>query len=100
MRTTPRPALRCRLMLIALLGAGCQRYWVCDEVEPSRTKLLPEHLSETGLYADIATGELALGVAPYTPRFSLWSDGSEKQRWLLLPEGAQIDTSNMDDWAF
>jgi len=87
-------------MLIALFGAGCQRYWVCDEVDQSRTQLLPAHLSETGLYADIATGELALGVAPFTPRFPLWSDGSDKQRWLLLPDGAQIDTSNMDEWSF
>ena len=100
MQTTRRPSFRRTLMFVALLGAGCQRYWVCDDVDQSRTKLLPEHLSETGLYADIATGELAPGVAPFTPRFSLWSDGSEKQRWLLLPDGAQIDTSNMDEWTF
>ena len=100
MQTTRHPSFRRTLIFVSLLGAGCQRYWVCDEVDQSRTQLLPAHLSETGLYADIATGELALGVAPFTPRFSLWSDGSEKQRWLLLPDGAQIDTSNMDDWAF
>jgi len=100
MQTTPRPSFRCLLMFVALLGGGCQRYWVCDEAEPSRTQLVPQRLSETGLYADIATGELAHGVASFTPRFPLWSDGSEKQRWLLLPEGAQIDTSDMDEWAF
>jgi hypothetical protein len=100
MQTTQPPSLQRSLMLVALLGASCQRYWVCDEVDQARTQVLPMHLSETGLYADIATGELAAGVAPFTPRFPLWSDGSEKQRWLLLPEGAQIDTSNMDDWTF
>jgi hypothetical protein len=87
-------------MLVALLGAGCERYWVCDEVEPSRTAELPRRLSETGLYANIATGELAPGVLPYTPQFPLWSDGTEKQRWILLPNGKQIDTSNMDEWVF
>jgi len=100
MHTTPRSSFRRTLPLIALLAAGCQRYWVCDEVDQSQTQMLPQHLSQTGLYADIATGELAHGVAPFTPRFPLWSDGSEKQRWLLLPDGAQIDTSNMDDWTF
>jgi len=90
---------RASLGFIALLGAGCNRYWVCGEVE-SRMASLPGRLSETGLYADIATGELAPGVVPFTPRFPLWSDGSEKQRWILLPGGAQIDKSDMDEWVF
>jgi len=85
---------------MALLGAGCQRYWVCDEADPSRTAELPGRLSETGLYANIATGELAAGVVAYTPRFELWSDGAEKRRWILLPDAQQIDTSNMDEWVF
>lgn len=86
--------------VMALLGTGCQRYWVCDEADPSRTAELPGRLSETGLYANIATGELAVGVVPYTPRFELWSDGAEKRRWILLPDAQQIDTSNMDEWVF
>jgi len=88
------------VMLIALLGSGCQRYWVCDEVESSAATQLPDRLSETGLYTNIATGELAPGVLAYTPQFPLWSDGAEKQRWILLPDGQQIDTGNMDEWLF
>jgi hypothetical protein len=57
-------------------------------------------LSETGLYASIATKELSPGVLPYTPQFQLWSDGAAKQRWILLPNGQPIDTSNMDEWVF
>jgi hypothetical protein len=95
-----RTSFRFTVMLVALLGAGCQRYWVCDEADASRMAELPKRLSETGLYADIATGQLAPGVAPFTPRFPLWSDGTEKQRWILLPNGAPIDTSNMDEWVF
>jgi hypothetical protein len=79
---------------------GCARYWVCDLADSDRVSELPRSLSETGLYADIATGELAAGVLAYTPRFQLWSDGAAKQRWILLPTGAQIDTSNIDDWSF
>ena len=84
------------MLLPALLSASCGRYWVCDEVEPPQG--VSRRLSETGLYANIATGELAPGVVAFTPRFPLWSDGTEKQRWILLPDGQQIDTSNMDDW--
>jgi hypothetical protein len=85
------------LLLLALLSA-CDRYWVCDLAD--RTDELPQRLSETGLYADIATGELAAGVVAYTPRFELWSDGADKRRWILLPEGARIDSADMDAWIF
>lgn len=60
----------------------------------------PERLSETGLYADIAARRLAPGVRPYAPRYPLWSDGSEKERFLLLPDGQPIDTSDADEWRF
>ncbi len=60
----------------------------------------PEKLSETGLYSDIASETLAPGVEPYQPAFQLWSDGADKRRWLLLPAGTEIDTSDMDFWVY
>ena len=60
-----------------------------------------ELLSETGLYADLARSEeLAEGVASYRPRFELWADGAEKRRFVWLPPGAAIETSDMDHWTF
>jgi hypothetical protein len=60
----------------------------------------PAKLSETGLYADFAARTLAPGVIEVAPKWPLWSDGSTKRRFLLLPEGAKIDTTDMDDWIF
>ena len=60
----------------------------------------PEKLSETGLYADIAARTLAPGVTEFDVRYPLWSDGSEKRRFLYLPDGAKIDTANMDFWDY
>ncbi|MEZ4402708.1 MAG: hypothetical protein R3B06_21990 [Kofleriaceae bacterium] len=60
----------------------------------------PTLLSQTGLYSDIATKTVAPGVVPYTPRWQLWSDGAAKARWIWLPPGTQIDTSDMDHWVF
>jgi cytochrome c553 len=57
-------------------------------------------LSQTGLYADIASGVLAPGVEAFEPRYPLWSDGAEKRRFIALPPGTQIDTSDMDHWKF
>ena len=39
-------------------------------------------------------------VRSFRPRFELWSDGAQKQRFIWLPPGAQIDTSDMDSWQF
>src|SRR5690349_12344978 len=60
----------------------------------------PTNLSETGLYADFPSRTLAAGVIRYSPRFELWSDGADKARFLLLPAGTTIDTSDMDNWVF
>lgn len=60
----------------------------------------PEHLSEAGLYADLANDVLADGVEAYHPRYELWSDGAEKRRWVKLPAATTIDTSDLDYWSF
>jgi hypothetical protein len=60
----------------------------------------PMTLAETGLYAEGSTSELAEGVIAYAPRYALWSDGAEKARFLWLPEGAQIDVSDVDAFVF
>ena len=36
----------------------------------------------------------------YSPTFALWSDGAEKRRWLWLPPGGVIDTTDPYDWQF
>ena len=61
---------------------------------------VPNDLSCTGLYADWATKTIATSAQPYTPAFILWSDGATKDRWIYLPPGSQIDTTDMDDWVF
>ncbi len=60
----------------------------------------PTLLSETGLYSDIGTKAIAAGVIEYAPRWELWSDAAVKRRWIQLPAGTQIDTSDMDFWSF
>jgi hypothetical protein len=63
--------------------------------------LPPERLSEAGLYENLAESEaLAAGVVEYRPRFELWADGAEKRRFLFIPPGTRLDTSDMDYWVF
>lgn len=53
-----------------------------------------------GLYADGSCTDLAQGVRAYRPRFELWSDGADKERFVYLPAGARIDSSDPDRWVF
>ncbi len=61
---------------------------------------VPSDLACTGLYADWASKTVAANVSAYTPGLVFWSDGAQKQRWIYLPPGTQIDTTDMDDWVF
>jgi hypothetical protein len=60
--------------------------------------VMPEQLSQTGLYSDTGSRTLAPNVQVFLPAYPLWSDAAGKLRWISLPEGAQIDSSDMDVW--
>jgi hypothetical protein len=53
-----------------------------------------------GLYSNILSQTFSPGVSEYEPAYALWADGSGKRRFVLLPQGTQIDTSDMDHWQF
>ena len=86
-----------------LLLVGCEifeSYRYCSELSPAQLSVVPARLSETGLYMDVGADTLAPGVVPYRPAFELWSDGASKRRWISLPPGTRIDTTDMDSWQF
>lgn len=61
---------------------------------------VPERLSQTGLYSNISSQSVAPSRRYYRPRYELWSDAADKSRWLYLPPGSRIDTSDRDHWSF
>lgn len=101
----PRSAAPTALRIACTFAASvtaCQctpSFRECAPIEEPLVAALPARLSETGLF-DPATGEIAAGVRAFTPRFELWSDGATKRRWISLPPGARIDTTDMDAWRF
>ncbi len=85
----------------AWIDAGAPLDWDLEpEPAPADPGTPPAKLSETGLYANFAARTLAPNVHPFTPRWPLWSDGATKQRWVYLPPGTQIDSSDMDYWVY
>jgi hypothetical protein len=87
-------------LMASCFAWSCQPYRACDDVDDTAIAELPTRLSLTGLYAFGASGPLASDVLPFRPRYELWSDGASKQRWIWLPPGTQIDTSDQESWQF
>lgn len=54
----------------------------------------------TGLYVGRDPTVHSPDAIHYTPGLVLWSDGAEKDRYLSLPPGTVIDTTDMDAWVF
>jgi len=59
---------------------------------------LPQLLSESGLYDGF--GNIDPRNRSFNPQYPLWSDGAAKSRWIYLPEGSQIDITDIDNWQF
>jgi len=61
---------------------------------------MPATLFDTGLCVDRACTQINAGISTYTPRFPLWADAASKHRWMQLPPGGKIDTTDPDHWVF
>jgi hypothetical protein len=94
------------LAAACLAGAGCSGAAQGDSRGVLETACATQAdgyaatLGCTGLYASSAPGDIAPEVFEFAPAESLWSDGAEKRRFIRLPPGTTIDTSNMDEWVF
>jgi hypothetical protein len=72
----------------------------CQQQMESTLDGLPIDLACTGLFADSVGSTLADGVQAFKPAYPLWSDNSGKQRWVKLPRGEKIDSSDPGRWRF
>lgn len=54
----------------------------------------------SGLYQDDACEIVAADLRLFEPQYVLWADGAAKERYVFLPPGSQIDTSDPNNWVF
>ena len=78
-------------MSIASARTGATASW------PSH---LPQRLSETGLFSDVASLTVDPRHRAFSPQYPLWTDAAQKRRWVSLPAGTTIDVSDVDAWDF
>jgi hypothetical protein len=60
----------------------------------------PAALACTGLYSDWSHLILAPDVQPYQPGSTMWADGAASSRWIWLPAGSKITTTDVGNWVF
>lgn len=80
------------------IGAGSVSQLVAAAPPPASS--VPERLSQTGCVDPRDIKQPAAALLPFTPIAELWSDGASKERYLALPDGAQITISGDGDFLF
>ena len=70
------------------------------DAAPDAGPARPMTLAETGLCKNAACTQFSPDVYEYVPRFPLWADTATKRRWMSLPPGTKIDTTDPDHWVF
>ena len=88
------------LLLVVASHLSCNNFRNCENVDVVNVETLPLLLSQTGLYEEISQDAISNSAIPFEPQHKLWTDGAEKRRWIILPEGLQIDTSDKENWDF
>ncbi len=98
-------------VLVCLLVAGCGDNEAkpvdaalddvaIDQGGPADANLMPVTLQDTGLCADGPCAVINPGILAFAPQYALYSDEATKRRWLQLPTGTKIDTTDMNYWKF
>lgn len=88
--------MKASVLVAAFALAGCDDELPVVPTNPTD----PATLIESGLCTDARCERFAADVHEFAPRFALYANGADKRRWISLPEGTQIDTSDMDFWRF
>ncbi len=71
------------------------RIYTFAEAGPQRAEsAFPRRLSQTGLFTDVAKLTPHASLIPYEVNAPLWSDGADKQRWIMLPDLAKVSVGS------
>lgn len=70
-----------------------QIYELLPSGEKDTSAEFPRRLSETGLFASLASLQPAAGVVPYEVTVNRWLDGAEAKRWIAIPGTGQATLS-------
>jgi len=73
-------------------------YRLAPYVQPPNAQPFARKLSETGLFADVATEKPAPGVVGYEINHPGWHDGAKGKHWIAAPSDAKLHPSEGGQW--
>jgi len=82
----------------AVAGTTWHRVVAASPVAPP--PVAPDSLMDTGLYEPGRPGVVDPRNRPFSPQYPLWTDGASKARWIYLPPGQAIDTTDVHEWDY
>ena len=86
-------------ILVAFLWSG--KIKRLTYTHPAHATPLPNLLSETGIFTDLASLVPADGIVPYHINVSFWSDNAVKMRWFSVPDtNTTIEFRPEGNWSF
>lgn len=81
-------------LLLACPGIAAAAFSFFD---PRDSASVPDRLSRTGIYKDIAAKITDTSLHAFAINAPLWSDGAAKLRWVILPPGGSIPYNDTAD---
>ncbi|MCW1925733.1 ThuA domain-containing protein [Luteolibacter arcticus] len=76
-------------LFVTQMGAGQagngRIFRIMPDTGTIQNSIFPATLSATGLFTNVATLATIPALIPYEVNMPLWSDGTEKQRWMMIP---------------
>jgi len=84
-------------LFVMQMGAGQTGNGRIFRIRPDtgaiQNSIFPATLSATGFFTDVASLTPAPAMIPYEVNMPLWSDGTEKQRWMMIPGDGTPNTA-------
>ena len=71
-----------------------------DVPQPAASMAFPRTLTQTKLFASVPDHKPGQAMIPYSVNVPLWSDGAEKDRFIVLPAGATVEWKDKESWEF
>ena len=82
-------------------GSGCEDGAAATSLICDPLRKIPKTIKETGFFPKAPDfAQHSARMRKFVPDPPLWSDGMEKERFLLLPVGKKIDNTDPKKWAF
>lgn len=88
------------LYVLDLAQGGIYKIESSANASASGITVLQDKLSDTGCFKAIDPTQPVDALIPYDLNAPLWSDAAGKNRWIALPDGAQITIDASGDWQF